>query len=1504
MQRSLLITLFVLFLTASCVEPITTTADTIYNTPTITVNTNVFANENSRVSLSVVVEQPHNDVNYVYTWQQTKGDTINLQDASSAVAYFDAGDIETLKEYSFSVSVTTNTGNFASTQVNVFVSQTNATLLGPIGNASISVYSLSRIINNSLTETTTATITATSTQTIKEAAKIGSVVTTPFSSTLTEAGLFQLSLEAVADDEWLLLVLTSGNLLDRNVDGQQDLSTSLNTAASGIRAIGRAADWKNGAFINAFTELSAHTLLGADTFNVLKNIGNVVNIENSLNDSAVALFKNSIYDNPSSSLTDLITYEDILHFSPYKQGHLSALKVDYRRQIVPVIDKLLIGNKYLDITPSLYISNIVSNSIPQINLPDTISVVTNRDYTLTATIVDEDNIGDLVFKWDEIDNASISLTSASATVVLDYGVSLIGQTITLQLEVYDSLLAVASKTLSVVVKLPNVLPTIDSISIAAGSDNIIKEGETFSIASRAMDSDGHILSYQWQQLSGTSLVLANSTSNTITATSVDINSANSEVLLNLTVTDNELETYETKVRFTIYDETIAPTVIVQDFFELYDNSLSEISASYTIENDGSSIEGISWYVNSPYITFTNANNIKTSVSTFDVVKAGATVTANITIIDDSNESVAETFTIYIKNRNREPSLMVSNDLLADENTTITLTAIATDPDIDSEYNYSWFQVAQEGIPAVTINEISETQVQFIAPDIEPNLNIMFVRVLFNDGDGGVVSDTIKITLNDIEPQPEISIQQQSFTLTFNITNSFNLTVTTNNTAETGFTSSIVTQGLYGTASISGAIVTYTLTDETVFVSGDNIAVRAELADGSAISNATQIGIRFYDTRTPTFSISPANSSTTVATASTITITSDIPLDITTINNTKDTACNGTIIISIDNFSNCLAFERVFSDLNRRITINLAEPLVPNTEYKIRISPMVESIFNAASTVVDFAFTTAKGDILINEISSSASEDAVRWIELYNPSVEVAFLNEYQLHSRHINSSNSKLNERIFTLPKYQLNPGEYVILHTQNHTDNTGDHYSSRNNILIIGDNNDRFYWGTEGFLELRSVATPAYTEDYVVFGLFLRDNQLATNNAWSGSPIGYVSETPGYSLSRRHQIDTNRASDWVQTPYPTFGSVNDTLGCTVDADEDNIPDCAEVAGSTYAGINMYELGARQNRKDLFIEVDIVDSTMDNTLVLNEGVYIRQEALQRVKNIFEQNNIYIYFDVGDIFHNSPGIDANTFDLGGGGVIEFKDKIGFNLAYPSMFVGNSFYDLKLGNMHISRYGLFRYLIMADVLQIGTDFNDVGLSEVLGDDMIVALGYKALNSTTLQNEIVLINIQAAVIMHQIGHILGLRHGGDVNEDYKVNYLSIMNNLYLQYGLPDPNSVGDRYYQSEFNSDDSCYPASLSNSITTTSAFSINFSNGTSGAINENNISEYNGVGRANYVTIDFNCDGDTVDSGITRNLNSKYDSILTEHSDYNDWDNLNLKIRHLPHSNIFGPSYNEQ
>jgi len=81
---------------------------------------------------------------------------------------------------------------------------------------------------------------------------------------------------------------------------------------------------------------------------------------------------------------------------------------------------------------------------------------------------------------------------------------------------------------------------------------------------------------------------------------------------------------------------------------------------------------------------------------------------------------------------------------------------------------------------------------------------------------------------------------------------------------------------------------------------------------------------------------------------------------------------------------------------------------------------------------------------------------------------------------------------------------------------------------------------------------------------------------------------------------------------------------------------------------------------------------------------------------------------------------------------------------------------------------------------------GVSEILGNDGIVSLGVHQIFDIGT----VLISEESGALMHELGHSLGLNHGGpvpDPNPVRKVNHLSSMNYIYQVAGIPYTDAVG---------------------------------------------------------------------------------------------------------------------
>ncbi len=537
-----------------------------------------------------------------------------------------------------------------------------------------------------------------------------------------------------------------------------------------------------------------------------------------------------------------------------------------------------------------------------------------------------------------------------------------------------------------------------------------------------------------------------------------------------------------------------------------------------------------------------------------------------------------------------------------------------------------------------------------------------------------------------------------------------------------------------------------------------------------------------------------------------------------------------------------------------------------------------------------------GDIIITEVGSGYYINGSRWLEVYNKSSEAVNLSRYKLKTWAYDSSDSKIYLTTFDLPSLTIQPGGYSIIRGK-----TTDYFTNSDNIVYISSGTKTPYWQSGGFIEL---LIDGITNDFVRFGA--ETNIPGTSGNWDVSsapalPFGAESDF-GKSIARDgSNSDTNSGTDWTLTEFATFAGPNDIVS-TTDTDSDGIPDESETApGDTFAGLPLYDWGARIGVRDIFIHINYMDST-------DEGVIPREEALQKVVDTFANSgqNIAIHFDVGDLYDNSPGTNVARFDLD-----DKNHKVPFAEAVTLGIVSGkaNLYTYKNNYMDLARKQIFHYLLFGNT-QTGSPKGSSGLAELNGNDFMVTLGEWELDSSNTTNTNYLINFQAATIMHELGHNLGLHHGGDVDENYKPNYISIMNYLYQLSGLPtDGVSEGDRYYF-DYDPDPYVHGIAFYSDLTNgpdKTTFKLDYSGGTAANINENSITESEGLRWGVDNAIDYNLDSDTTDSGLSMSINSNggsTDAGITTISDFNDWASLNLLFMREWSGDMSGASIHQE
>lgn len=531
------------------------------------------------------------------------------------------------------------------------------------------------------------------------------------------------------------------------------------------------------------------------------------------------------------------------------------------------------------------------------------------------------------------------------------------------------------------------------------------------------------------------------------------------------------------------------------------------------------------------------------------------------------------------------------------------------------------------------------------------------------------------------------------------------------------------------------------------------------------------------------------------------------------------------------------------------------------------------------------------DILISEVATNHYSDDVGWFEIYNPTPAPVLLSDYTLYSSHLDLGTRLASTAPagFALPNVVIPAGAYLVVAAR-----VFDSLKANTQMVYVRNGSTIPFWNGHGSIELVRNGT---TIDFVRFGNSAASPTSLT--AWRSSSLPALPSGPnehGKSIVRllaTGMPDTDTAADWSLVNFATPAGPNDVGPGVIDSDGDGIPDSAKQPGGTYAGMDLYALGARPGRRDIFLEIDYMAGN-DPALVP------RREALQKMVDAFALRNIGLHLDAGQLYGES--IDRSHFNLGGGNQVAFANCIELATNGSGARPGcTSFYDYKSAHFDVRRNLVFHYTLFANSQKLDGTAGSSGVAELNGNDLVVSLGGYGLSTAPGISLNMLINLQAGTLMHELGHNLGLRHGGNEDTNYKPNHYSVMNYMYQFAGLsatPDSIHAAERYYLSN-GLKNKTYCNLVENSPCGPD-FRIDFSDGSGAALDENNLLESQNIGRGAVpgAYADWDNNGTLTAQKFARNLNPQEGSSRTVLRDYDEWSNLAVPFARGRGGNNFG------
>ncbi len=234
------------------------------------------------------------------------------------------------------------------------------------------------------------------------------------------------------------------------------------------------------------------------------------------------------------------------------------------------------------------------------------------------------------------------------------------------------------------------------------------------------------------------------------------------------------------------------------------------------------------------------------------------------------------------------------------------------------------------------------------------------------------------------------------------------------------------------------------------------------------------------------------------------------------------------------------------------------------------------------------------------------------------------------------------------------------------------------------------------------------------------------------------------------------------------------------DSDGDGLPDTWETNGVTLGGefLDLPAMGARPDHKDVFVHADWMADFLKPT---NADMAVVLDAFYRapLTNPDGRNGINLHIDLGSDSVMNPETGATWGAYSRAGLLPYAEATGaFNgLSYnwDAFEELEEMYFIPAKNReHVFHYAAF----LNTVPRAANNFQPAGIARTIpGHEFLIALGNldqvgSIRGGTGLQ--------KALTFMHELGHALGLNHGGVDEVNYKPNYLSVMNYHFSATGL----------------------------------------------------------------------------------------------------------------------------
>jgi len=287
--------------------------------------------------------------------------------------------------------------------------------------------------------------------------------------------------------------------------------------------------------------------------------------------------------------------------------------------------------------------------------------------------------------------------------------------------------------------------------VGVGGNQRVAEQTTVTLTTMASDTDGRIVSYLWKQVAGTTVALSDNASAAPTFVAPITSAVDLILIFAITVTDNDGGTATDTVAISVYPVNALPTAQAGTDQTVDEQTTVTLSASAS-DTDGRIVSYLWKQVAGTTVALSDNTSAVPTFAT-PTLTIAETLTLVVTVTDNEGGTATDTVYVTVIPVNALPTAEAGTDQTVDEQTTVTLSASASDTDgtIDIA-SYAWKQT--DG-PTVALSYRGAFAARtFTAPTVTEVKALTF-EVTVTDNEGGTATDTVFVTVNPVNALPTV-----------------------------------------------------------------------------------------------------------------------------------------------------------------------------------------------------------------------------------------------------------------------------------------------------------------------------------------------------------------------------------------------------------------------------------------------------------------------------------------------------------------------------------------------------------------------------------------------------------------------------------------------------------------------------------------------------------------------------------------------------------------------------